>query len=124
MWLTAVGATLVLVAVMLGGTVKAWVNQRGEIAALREQVAAQRADVKALQEEQARWGDDAYVEQQARERLKFVKPGERSYTVLDSPGEGTEVAGMASGTTSAHVPWYGMVWSSLRAADVPANARP
>ena len=41
------------------------------------------ADVADLQKEQARWDDPAYVEQQARERLKFVKVGEKSYTVID-----------------------------------------
>ena len=70
--------------VLLGSTVAAYVNQRGDIAALQDKVAPQQHDVAALQAEQEQWRDPAYVEQQARQRLKFVKPGERSYTVLDA----------------------------------------
>ena len=56
----------------------------------KKKVAAQEQDVAALEGERERWRDPAYVEQQARQRLKFVKPGERSYTVLDpEPTSGT-----------------------------------
>ena len=54
--------------------------------------------VEELQKEQARWSDNAYVEQQARERLKFVKIGDRSYTVIDGDppsGSGTRGGGRA-----------------------------
>lgn len=125
MWVTAITATLVLVAVMMGGTVKAWFEQRGTIAALQEQVASQRTQVKALQDEQARWSDPAYVEQQARERLKFVRPGETSYTVIDPHSTPVaDVQGMAAPPAADALAWYGRLWSSLRAADAPsATAR-
>lgn len=122
LWLAAIGATLVLVAVMMGGTLKAWFSQRGEIEALRDQVTAQRVEVLKLQHERARWDDIAYVEQQARQSLKFVRPGEKAYTVLDPEVAAPVIEGMASGVTSDHVPWYGTLWSSLRAADVPAGS--
>ena len=77
--------------VLLGSTVAAYVGQQGDIAALQDKVAGQEQDVATLKAEQARWRDPAYVEQQARQRLKFVKPGERSYTVLDAePATGTK----------------------------------
>ena len=119
----ALAITLVLVAVLLSPTLKAWVDQRNQISDLTDKVAEQKTQVQALQDEQARWEDPAYVEQQARQRLKFVRPGEKSYTVIDGT-ESAPVAGMADGTTSDHVPWYGTLWSSLRAADIPAGQRP
>lgn len=122
LWVVALTGTLVLVAVMMGGTVKAWFEQRSEIAALHDQVTSQRAEVKTLQEEQARWSDKAYVEQQARQRLKFVRPGETSYTVIDPHTETPrQVEGMASASVSDDVPWYGKLWSSIGAADAPAS---
>ena len=62
-------------------------RQRGEIAALQDKVVQQQQSVADLQREQARWADPAYVEQQARERLKFVKVGDRSYSVIDPATE-------------------------------------
>ena len=45
--------------VLLGSTVAAYVDQRGDIAALQDKVATQQHDVAALQAEQARWRDPA-----------------------------------------------------------------
>ena len=73
----------VLLAITLVPTLRSYLRQQGDIEALREQVAGQRVTVEELQREQARWNDPAYVEQQARERLKFVKVGDSSYTVID-----------------------------------------
>lgn len=117
---------LVFLAVLLGSSVAAWVHQRGEIAALRERVAAQEADVEALRAERERWDDPAYVEQQARERLKFVRPGERSYTVLDPDPESPDtpvVAGPGEDETVPLRPWYSTAWESVLTADAPGARR-
>ncbi|MGL5866129.1 MAG: FtsB family cell division protein [Dermatophilaceae bacterium] len=112
-------------AVLLGPTVAAWLGQRAEIAALRGQVAEQERDVAALGAQRERWRDPAYVEQQARERLKFVKPGERSYTVLDPepvPGAVDPVPEMVV-AGEPDLPWYAAVWESAQAADSPGQRR-
>ena len=111
--------------VLLGSTVAAYVGQRQDIVALRDRVAAQEQDVAALETSRERWRDPAYVEQQARQRLKFVKPGERSYTVLDAdPSDATKdpVPSVDDETTPA-LPWYATVWESTRTADAPGARR-
>jgi cell division protein FtsB len=115
----------VFLAVLLGSTVAAWFHQRSEIAALRDQVAAQEQDVADLRAERERWSDPAYVEQQARQRLKFVRPGERSYTVLDPvPESGTdEIAAADVVQPRANLPWFETVWESARTADAPGARR-
>ncbi len=121
--LAAIG---VFITVLLASSVAAWVNQRGEIAALREKVAAQEADVADLRTERERWEDPAYVEQQARQRLKFVRPGERSYTVLDPQPETPDtptVAGPGVDEPESTLPWYSTVWQSVRTADAPGAQR-
>ncbi len=119
--LLSIGVFLVL---LLGSTVAAWLHQRSEIAALREQVATQERDVAALQAEQERWTDPAYVEQQARQRLKFVKPGEKSYTVLDpAPRTSADLSGTDVVQPNAALPWYETVWESARTADAPGAHR-
>ncbi len=112
-------------AVLLGSTVAAWFHQQTEIAALRDHVAAQEQDVADLRAEQERWTDPAYVEQQARQRLKFVKPGERSYTVLDPVPAGSDdvLADTDVVQPSSGLPWYETVWESARTADAPGARR-
>lgn len=116
---------LAFLTVLLGSTVAAYVGQRQDIVALRDKVAAQEQDVAALEAERERWRDPAYVEQQARQRLKFVKPGERSYTVLDAePSDATKdpVPAVVDEQTPA-LPWYATVWESTRTADAPGARR-
>ena len=115
---------LAFLMVLLGSTVAAYVGQRQDIAALREQVATQERDVADLEDERERWRDPAYVEQQARQRLKFVKPGERSYTVLDAkPATGTKDPVPELAAPDVPLPWYQTVWQSTHTADVPGARR-
>ncbi|MET4099466.1 cell division protein FtsB [Agrococcus sp. UYP10] len=83
-WLLLVVVGLVVAGfVVLAPTIGLLLEQRRDIAALEAQVAAQQANVEALQSDQARWDDPAYIEAQARDRLFFVYPGETSFVVLD-----------------------------------------
>ena len=108
----------VLLAITLVPTLRSYLRQQGDIDAMREQVAEQQVKVEQLQKEQARWNDNAYVEQQARERLKFVKVGDRSYTVIDGDPQEPESATVASAPKSKQdSPWYGRVWESAKVAD-------
>jgi Septum formation initiator len=117
----------VLLAITLVPTLRSYLRQQGEIDALRDRVAGQRVTVDELQKEQARWHDNAYVEQQARERLKFVKVGDRSYTVIDGEAAKNRTPGVASAPASSkNHPWYGQLWESAKIADArpatPAKA--
>jgi cell division protein FtsB len=115
---------LVMVAVTLVPTLRSYLRQQSEIAALSEQVAAQSRSIEGLKAEQARWSDPAYVEQQARERLKFVKVGDRAYTVIDAgttdPVQRAEAPVVAAASVSPHAPWYGQLWQSVQIADRPS----
>jgi cell division protein FtsB len=110
---------LVLLAITLVPTLRSYLRQEGQIDALRTEVAQQHQTVADLQKEQARWQDNAYVEQQARERLKFVKVGDRSYTVIDGDAKaGSDLPEpVPSRTVSSDHPWYGRLWESARIAD-------
>jgi cell division protein FtsB len=117
----ALGGVLLFLVVLVAPTLNAYLKQRSDIGALREKVAQQESTVKELQKEQARWEDPAYVEQQARTRLKFVKVGEKSYTVLEPKASERSDAVARAGDPDQ--PWYDTIWSSMQAADVPANQR-
>lgn len=119
-------AIFVMLAVTLVPTLRSTLNQRSQINDLRGQLAQQGRTVAALQQEQRQWSDPQYVEQQARERLKFVRVGETSYTVIDAeaaPADtgGPKIAAPAK-TSTANSPWYGQLWASMVIADGAAKA--
>ena len=119
-------AIFVMLAVTLVPTLRSTLNQRRQISDLRGQLAQQGKTVAALQQEQRQWSDPQYVEQQARERLKFVRVGETSYTVIDAeaaPADngGPKIAAPAK-TSTANSPWYGQLWQSMVIADGSVKA--
>jgi len=113
----------VMLAVTLIPTLRSTLNQQRQISDLNTLLAQQREEVGALEQEQRQWNDPAFVEQQARERLKFVKVGETSYTVIDAETAPAEQPGpkiAAAQASSANSPWYGQLWQSMVIADTPA----
>ena len=110
---------LVAVAVSLLVPIRQYLAQRADIAALRAGVADERDRVASLQSERERWQDPAYVQQQARERLHFVMPGETAYIVLGQP-KAPEASAATTGpgvTEAKDRTWYAGLWDSVRAAD-------
>lgn len=105
----------IVLVVLIAPTVRSYFAQRSEIAALERQVVQGEERVAQLEAERERWEDPAYVEQQARERLKFVRPGEVSYTVIGA--DEIEEQTVASGAVSDARPWYDRMWASIAQAD-------
>jgi len=118
----AVAMASVVLAVAL--PFKIWVAQRGEIASLQSQTRAQQQHVAALQHQQQQWQDPAYVEQQARLRLHYVKPGEKAYIVLGRPKAASKPAAhTAAAAPMAAVtgPWYSRLWQTVQIAGTTAK---
>ncbi|WP_134741413.1 septum formation initiator family protein [Nocardioides sp. 503] len=131
--LTGRAAILVLVlavlAVSYASSMRAYLDQRSEINALKSKIAERSADIDDLEREKRRWDDPAYVRQQARERLKFVMPGERSYVVLDENGEPldseSELSDPDDLVKDAPEAWWARAWESVElAGDPPRQAKP
>jgi cell division protein FtsB len=95
---------------------KIWLAQRGQIADLRAQTQAQERHVAALQQQQQRWSDPAYIEQQARLRLHYVLPGEKAYVYLGpKPGAAKPATKDAAGPAGTG-PWYSRLWQTVQVA--------
>ncbi len=99
-------------ALTLAVPLRTYVSQRSEA----EQLAAERVqleqEIAALEEQKARMEDPAWVRAQARERLRFVVPGDIPYQVQlpgDGPPEREEVEPERP-TTGA---WYSDLWLSV-----------
>lgn len=112
------GLVAVFAVVVLASPLHRYLVARGDLAQARADQAASAADLARLQGERARWDDPAYVEQQARDRLQYAKPGETVYVVI-RPGDENDETRASAPQTSTVVgdSWSTRVWSSVQAAD-------
>lgn|GEM_PF-574545 len=116
--LLALGLVMLAITVLLAPTVKNWWDQRQQIAQLQEDIRTKQAEQNGLKKDIARWHDPAYVQQQARDRINMVMPGEIGYWVFGKEG-GTAGAGTPGGTTTpvqGDTPWTQKFLESVREA--------
>jgi len=124
----AIVALVVSVLVLtLAYPLQEYLAQRSQIAAAERYQAEQLERIADLEVRKQQWSDPAHVRAQAGKRLQLVEPGVMVYKILpdaqpaeQQPGPG----GQPTGTTSSKSPWYSQLWSSVRAADRPADAEP
>ena len=117
--LTGRAALLALVVcsliVALAYPMRQYVSQRSEIADQRRQAQETRERVEELREEKARWRDPAYVEQQARKHLHYLRPGEVGYTLPDGRDDSRRPTNRAASDRA----WYENLWDGVDSADRP-----
>ncbi|MDC0767894.1 FtsB family cell division protein [Streptomyces sp. HD] len=115
--LTGRAALLALVlcsmVVALAYPIRQYVSQRAEIADLQRQKEEAAERVEQLRDRKARWQDDAYAEQQIRERLHYVMPGETGYIVVDPDAAKQSRTELGA----ADRPWYSNIWDGVDKAD-------
>jgi cell division protein FtsB len=91
-----------------------YVGQRAELAAVYEQQQILADKIAELERRRGLLADPQHIETQARERLRYVLPGEAPYLVQLPPG--TVATDSAGGTGTVHSsvqPWYGQLWKSI-----------
>lgn len=92
----------------------AWWNQRGEIQDRKAEIVMRKEAIKELQDDQERWSDRAFVQQQARERFGWVFPGEVGYRVIGSDGK---IQGDVPTLDAPPVPktrdWHDKLWGTV-----------
>jgi cell division protein FtsL len=128
--LTGRAAVLVLVLAVLmvsyASSLRAYLQQRSQINQLKTAIAQHEANIDTLESEKTRWEDPAYVQQQARERLGYVMPGEKTYLVLGEDGKPLEPAAQLEDPTAviAGTPaaWWSHEWDSVQLAGDPPKA--
>jgi cell division protein FtsB len=118
--LTARAAVLVLafaaVAVAVALPLKIWLAQRSNIASLTAQTHESSVQLRQLDAQDKRWKDPGYIETQARQRLHFVLPGQKTYIVLGQAGHATSAAAKRAQTVQATGSWYDQFWASEQTA--------
>lgn len=101
-----VGAMALSVAVPL----RNYVSQRSELATVRDQQQILADQVAELQRRQALLADPRHIEAQARERLRYVRPGETPYVVQVPPPPPVPSTGGAGDPAG---PWFTRLWESI-----------
>ncbi|MFE2423096.1 septum formation initiator family protein [Streptomyces hokutonensis] len=99
--------------VALAYPIRQYVSQRAEISELERQQEQARQRVEQLRDLKARWQDDSYAEQQIRQRLHYVMPGETGYIVIDPDAAKQSRAELGA----ADRPWYSNVWDGVDKSD-------
>jgi cell division protein FtsB len=122
-WVAMLALLCLMVFSFVFPTAKLYMTQQLETERLRAEVEAAASLGEELEAQLARWEDPAYVKAQARERLSFAMPGDRSFRVSD-PENAPELAPVQ--TPQADVrhltdldqpdddpPWYAQLWDSV-----------
>jgi cell division protein FtsB len=120
------GVVVMVLALALTVPLRQYVAQRGKVARLRARPQQAQARVDALEARKRQLQDPAYVEQLARERLHFVRPGEVPYILLTPPpAPAPSRPGVAGGPgVGGTGPWYSRLWGTVEAAGRTAPPRP
>lgn len=108
--LLALASVIVAVAVPF----KIWLGQRSDIASLQAQTRQTELKLGKLNAQDKQWQQPAYVESQARQRLHYVLPGQKTYVVLGRHGSQAGAARHQASATTA--PWYSQFWQSVQTA--------
>ena len=115
--LTGRAALLALVVctlvVALAYPIRQYVSQRAEISDLQREKSRAAERVEKLRDLKARWQDDAYAEQQIRQRLHYVLPGETGFVVVDPDAAKQSRTDLGA----ADRPWYSNVWDGVDKSD-------
>ncbi|ARD41162.1 FtsB family cell division protein [Actinomyces gaoshouyii] len=116
--LLVLAAVLILALVVVLPTLNHYLAQRARYDAVARQIDAARATATALEQEAAQWKDEAYVRAQARERLSYVMPGEKSYVVVgaDEVQAQADADARAAAKEETRAPWYDALTESAAVA--------
>jgi cell division protein FtsB len=110
---------LCAIALSLAYPVREYIAQRRQIDQLEAQRQAIAASLSRLEAEQKKLTSNAYVEQQARDRLHMCLPMQTCYVIISpAPPAAPAVRAHAVGT-----PWYERLWTSVQKADKTPAAR-
>ncbi len=113
-------SVLFIVAIMVAPPLQHYFVQRAQISALEGEVSQAEQDFEEAKAQLLRWQDPEYIKSQARDRLRFVMPGEKQYIVLGiSADENNErlTAGEVVQDFPIGIPWYSRLLSSITSVE-------
>jgi hypothetical protein len=114
---------LAVLVVSYASSMRAYLQQRAELNSLNHNIHTSQTRIAALEREQKRWKDPAYLRAQARERFGWVLPGEVGLQVIGPNGKPMGHSDTLSAPATAHGSqqplWWQSAWGSVVAAGTP-----
>jgi cell division protein FtsB len=114
------GAVMVLLALVLASPLQRYVQQRDSLSQSQQRLNESTERVAELQKLKQQWADPAYVEQQARARLQYARPGDTVYVVVDPSKRTSDASADQSApvtTSGGQSNWRAKSWTSMQVAD-------
>lgn len=116
-----IAVVFVAVAIAIAVPARQLVDQRAEIANATAANERTKDRITLLDEALTRWSDPAFIAAQARQRLRFVFPGETAFIVIGPDGEAVEATNVGPVSTFPTLPqqpsaWYERLWASFERA--------
>jgi cell division protein FtsB len=124
---TLLAAVIGVLALTLAFPLRLYLQQREDIVELSAQNAEQQRRLDELRRTAARYDDPAWVDDEVRRRLHYLRPGEQAYLMPaeEEPSAPPPAAvGAAAGAATGRSAWYGRLWSDLFKTAMPAPATP
>jgi cell division protein FtsB len=111
----ALGLVLCAVALTLAYPLRNYLAQREALAQVTSQQQALDKQIADLQAQQAALSDPDYIAAQAKERLRYVSPGDTVYRIVLPAGTGKSTDSAAA--APAPQPWFENMWDTLSEPD-------
>jgi hypothetical protein len=112
-----------MLTVSYASSLRAYVQQRHQLASVRADIASSQADITRLEREKRRWQDPAYVRTVAHQRFGWVLPGEIGFQVIGKDGKPlgqTDTLTDPNTVIEANRPlWWQAAWRSVVASGRP-----
>lgn len=114
------GAVVVLLALVLASPLQRYLQERQSLSQSQQRLVQSTQRVAQLQKLKNQWNDPAYVEEQARARLQYARPGDTVYVVVGLDPSNPDASAAQSvpvATSGGQSNWRVKAWTSLRVAD-------
>lgn len=111
------------VVLVLAHSLRVYVTQSQEIAAVRADIAVNQEQIADLEDKLNRWNDPEYVRAVARVRLGWVMPGEVGYRVIGADGQPLDGASIEAPDPTGTGLWWERMWGSVALADQPVEEK-
>lgn len=110
-------------ALTLAMPMRTYLTQRADGDRLEAERVQLEKDIADLTIREQQYTDPVYIEAQARERLRFVKPGDIPYQV-QLPGDYKEPETHENSDDTLTGPWYSDLWKSVSEIDTETEPPP
>lgn len=108
-------AVTVMGVIVLAPSLHTFLDQQRELQELRAKTEDAKQQVEDLTKERSRWADPSYIRTQAKERLYYVLPGERSFLIINDVDEELDYEAPAVSTelTETEIDWVEQLTASF-----------